>query len=177
MFDQDNGGEYVHEQPDGVVVDATDVAELDEVDAPATSDESDKPAEEKTTKVVKKSSRPAVPGGYITPVQFAKKLSEKLTAEARDRGELAANEVIEVPPQQIYSYINQARKAGENAKYPIPTYSEGGRQNLLKEDEAFAWWEAKAQRVASRIAGLAGKKTVKPEAAPKADETPIQEAE
>ena len=158
-------------------VDEVPTEVLDEVDTP--DEETDEPSTEPATKVkkVKASQRPAVPAGYITPVQFAKKLSARLTAELRAAGKLAADEEIEVAPQMIYSYLNQAKKA-ENAKHPLPSYSEGGRDNLLKEEEAMQWWDDKEARKAARATTAGGKKKTKTVAEVAAGEAvEVEEAE
>lgn len=136
---------------------ATDVAEieaeLDEVDTPQeTGDTAGTEAalDPKPAKVAKAPARPPVPEGYIAPVAFAKKLSEHYGYEVR--------------PQVVYSTIRQSN-SGDNPKNPLPVYSEGGRDNLLKLDEAFAWWMAKDERVAARKAAKAAQ-PAKTEAAP-----------
>jgi hypothetical protein len=180
MNDQDN---YPNFEVEAETVDDVDVeaeaegeALLDEVDTPQV-DETDTPVkDEAPKKVVKKvggQTRPPVPEGYITPVQWAKELSEAATKTGRANGELKENEVYEIPPQQIYSYLNQAKKSG--AKNPLPSHSAGGRNNLLKRDEVNAWWAAKEQRKAERAAGGGSKKTVE---TPKTESAePVVEAE
>jgi hypothetical protein len=148
-----------------------DTPELDEADETDTVEEPAAEApKEKKAKEKKAPARPPVPEGYITPVAFAKVLSEKLGKD--------------VPPQYIYSTINSTK----NGKNPLPTYSEGGRDNLLKLEEALAWWEQKDTRVAERKANAASKaekKANKAEAAPaeaevieaEGNETELVEAE
>ena len=199
MYPQDQDNENVNTD----VVDedaeaaAQAAAELDEVDVPTETDEVDEPAAQpKTVKKVKANTRPAPAPGTITPVAFAKSLSKRLTDEARAAGRIKEDEEIEVPPQMIYSYLNAAKK--ENAKDGLPSYSskvdgtlvptkekvEGetyARDNLLKEDEAFAWWDRKEQRKAQRASG-GGVKKVKPQAAAEApteteESTEVVEAE
>jgi len=138
----------VAEENDGDIPGTGEDAELDEVDvADAEEDEAEevdtseakpKGAKKATKKAAK--ARPPVPDGYIAPVAFAKKLTTKLI----EQGRLEADE--EIPPQMIYSYIKNSA-AGQ---HPLPSYSEGGRENLLKEDEAFAWWDAKEERAKAR---------------------------
>jgi hypothetical protein len=146
---------------DSVELDEVDVPEADVVPATATTE--GQPAAAKPTK----STKPPVPEGYITPVAFAKKLSEREIAEGR----LAEGQAI--APQMIYSYVNQGKNP--NTKNPLKSYSEGGRENLLKEDEAFAWWDAKEERKVNREANKAAKATAATETAQPA--APVVEAE
>lgn len=134
--------------------------ELEEVDTPNASaddeteevDGADKAGTKPAKKAAKKANaRPPVPEGFIAPVAFAKELTKRLQAA----GKLSAD--TEIPPQMIYAYI----KSSAGGKNPLPTYSEGGRNNLLKLDEALAWWDAKEQRSQERNA----KKAAKPAAA------------
>lgn len=129
---------------------ATAVAELSEVEELPEDEIEELPEAPKETPkvVVKKSTRPPVPEGYITPVAFAKQLSEYYTRTKREAGLLAENEEVVVAPQYVYSTINAGRKP--NAKNPLPTYSEGGRNNLLKFDEAMKWFQAKDERLVAR---------------------------
>lgn len=137
--------------------------EVEEVDTPdASDDESDEVEEtdKAETKKEKKPARPPVPTGYISPVAFAKELTKHL----QEQGKMKADD--EVRPQVIYSYIRNTAKG----KNPLPTYEEGGRQNLLKLDEALAWWDAKDERVSARKANAAEKKAKKEANAEKKDE-------
>lgn len=132
-------------------VDTPELDEADEADAPEATTETAK-AEGKPAKEKKAPARPPVPEGFITPVAFAKILTE--------RGDK------EVPPQYVYSTI----RSSSTGKNPLPTYSEGGRDNLLKLDEALAWWDEKNKRVAERAANAATKaEKAKEKAAAKAD--------
>ena len=123
----------------------------------------------KTNATTKKAStRPAVPEGFISPVAAAKELSKHLTAKAHEAGTIKEDEAIEIRPQVVYSYIKNNAAGSKN---PITTYSEGGRDNLLKLDEFLAWWDAKDARVAER------KANVKTKAAPAAPAAEVNEAE
>lgn len=159
-------------------VEGSEVAEPDadvDVDSAEETDETDEP-DDKPAGVVKKrspsgaTSRPPVPEGYVSPVAAAKKLSEVLTARAREAGQLEDDEIIEVRPQVVYSYIRNS----QGGKYPIPVYEVGGRSNLLKLDEFIAWWDEKDKRVAERKANATKKAAKK---AAKAKEAPVEEAE
>jgi hypothetical protein len=157
-------------------------ADLD-VDTPDASDEIEEvpgspEVAEKPAKAAKAPARPPVPEGYVTPVAFAKILTEHL----RNKGKLAGDK--EIAPQMVYSYLNNSNKEG--SKYPWQSYSVGGRDNLLKVDESLAWWDAKDERVASRKTAKANKEAAKAEkAAAKATDTapeaaatgPVEEAE
>jgi len=135
----------VEETNDGDVeldeVDSND-EETDEVEE---GDEAEKP---KKTAKKKAKARPPVPEGYIAPVAFAK----VLTAREIAAGRLEEDE--EVPPQMIYSYIKNTAKG----KDPLPSYSAGGRDNLLKEAEALAWWDRKEERAKERKAAKKAEK-------------------
>jgi hypothetical protein len=133
--------ETVEENLDVDTPELDEVSEGDETDAPEATTAAEKPA--KKEKAPKAPARPPVPEGYITPVTFAKLLTEK-ALEAGGK---------EVPPQYVYSTI----RSSASGKNPLKTYSEGGRDNLLKPDEAFAWWEAKELRKTERAANAADK--------------------
>jgi hypothetical protein len=171
-----------------------DTEELNEVDTPEalddepedTVDASATPVSEgaKPAAAPKAPARPAPPTGLITPVQFAKTLTEHLEAKgfSNKNGPVTSKSDTSpgnpIPPQYIYSMINQGSKP--NAKNPIPTYvsahdgtvyktgeqPEGtplARVNLMKADEGLDWWDAKDARVAAS-------KTAKAEKAAKAAE-------
>jgi hypothetical protein len=172
----------------------TPTEDVPEVDTPEALDdeETDAPAETTTTekaaapKAEKKPARPAVPAGYIAPVEFAKRLTEHLEKQGKSNkngpittksAESAGNPI---PPQYIYSMINQSRR--ESSKNPIPTYvstkdgqifktgeaPEGTkieRENLLVLEEALGWWDAKDRRVAASKAEKAQKEQAKAEKA------------
>ena len=132
-----------------------------------TGDELDTPAPDTNpATATKEPARPAVPEGYVSPVNFAKALSEQLGKE--------------IKPQVIYSYIKNGGKENK-----LPTYEEGGRANLLKLDEALAWWTAKDTRVAAQKEAAAVKAAAKAERAANksvtettpAEDTPVVEAE
>jgi hypothetical protein len=176
---------------DETVVDEAEVQspELDEVDTPTAEPEgeidlpagdtakTDAASDPSTAAVPKKATKPPVPAGFITPVAFAHTLTEKL----RGTKQLAEGEVF--PPQMVYSWVKAGQKSG--AKDGLPSYSEGGRDNLLKADEAMAWYDRKDQRVADRKAAkekkaaeAAAKASATPAtAAPAAPTEPVQEVE
>lgn len=169
--------------------------ELAEVDTPeALDDETDiVPAGAKGTpegdakekaqkaKEAKAPARPPVPEGFVTPVAFAKLLTDHLRAA----GTLEADKII--APQMVYSYMKNADPTKAGVKNPWSRYSEGGRENLLKVDESLAWWDAKNERVSASRKAAAEKAAKKVTAAQTskqaAEETgevatgPVEEAE
>jgi hypothetical protein len=182
-----------------------DIEELDEVDTPeALDDEAEDtaaPASEGATPATpaapKAPARPAPPQGYITPVAFGKILTEHLAAKSYQNkngyvgrtsdGATIDLKVNPIPPQYIYSMINQGNKP--NAKNPIPTYvsahdgtvyktgeqPEGvalARVNLMDATEALAWWDAKDARVAAGRQAKAEKAKAAAEKAAAAPATP-----
>jgi hypothetical protein len=193
---------------------ASEAAAVNEVDTPeALDDEPEDTADasasegakpEKVAKEAKAPARAAPPEGLITPVQFAKVLTEHLEAKGatNKNGPITAKSATSpgnpIPPQYIYSMLSQGAKP--NAKNPVPTYvsahdgtiyktgeaPEGtplARVNLLKQDEALEWWDAKDARVAASKTAKAEadkKKAEKAAAAPVAtpeNQTPAIDAE
>jgi uncharacterized phage infection (PIP) family protein YhgE len=165
-----DGGETTQQPTEGVAADTKenevtetayendteafgDVDTVDpEVDVVET-DGGEKPA--KAAKEKKEPARPPVPEGYITPVDFAKKLTERLEAEgATHRNGNPVTKDDPIKPQTIYSFLRNGAK-GDHA---LKSYTDGGRENLLKLDEANAWWDAKAERVKASAANAAAKK-------------------
>jgi len=144
-----------------------DAAE-DTVEAP-TADE--KPAKESKT------TRPAVPEGFIAPVEFAKVLTEHL----KKNGQMPEGKT-EVKPQEVYSYV---KNNGPNSKNPFPQYAGDainpetgqpyapGRKVVLKAEEGIAWWDAKVERVKATKQAAAEKASKK---AAKKDETVTETA-
>jgi hypothetical protein len=153
----------------------------DEVDLPTTSS-SASAGEGVAPKPTKAPARPSVASGYITPVAFAKALTAHLVEQGKsNKAGPIHPQTNAVPPQFIYSVINQGRKPG--AKNPLPTYSVEGRENLLILEEALAWWDAKDERVATSRAARADKAAKTADKAAKAASTstasqgPVVEAE
>lgn len=136
-------------------VDTPELEEADEADAPEATTETAKA--DKPAKKEKAPARPPVPEGFITPVAFAKVLSELPGAK-------------EVPPQYVYSTI----RSSASGKNPLPTYSEGGRNNLLKLEEALAWWDAKNKRVEERAVNAATKAEKAANKAKEKAEAPVE---
>jgi hypothetical protein len=106
----------------------------------------------KAEKAKKESTRPPVPEGKVSPVQFAKILSEHKTKQAREQDPEAAE--ITVAPQVVYSYI---KNNGEGSKNPFPATKSEGRAAVVDADAALKWWDAKDARVAASKAAAAEK--------------------
>lgn len=129
-------------QDDAAYDDIETVADDEDVEVLPETTNATEPAKADATP--SKPKRPSAPEGYITPVAFAHKLTERL----RKEGVLAEGEAF--APQQVYSWVKQGKSM--SAKNPLKSYSEGGRDNLLKLDEAMAWYDAKEQRKAEAAA-------------------------
>jgi len=156
-----------------------DAPEFDEtdvdVDAPEVTDAEDVVATqpeaaegEKQAKEKKEPTRPPVPEGKVSPVAFAKLLTEHLRA----KGKLEADK--SVAPQVVYSYI---KNNGEGSKNPFPATKSEGRAAVVDADAAIAWWDAKDERVAASKAAAAEKATKKAEKAAKPTDAPAEVAE
>lgn len=133
----------------------------------------------------KKSTRPKLPEGWGTPIEFAKALTPRLRAD----GKLGEDE--DMRPQVIYSHIRN-RSKDPDKRIPVywvkqlddgtvdvlDTETEGYRPAFRKDEnseltEALEWWAAKDARVAQSKANAAAKKAgkgTKKESAP-AEET------
>jgi hypothetical protein len=148
----------------------------DEVDVP--SDTAGTEADQdpnKANKAPKAPARPPVPEGYVSPVQFAKILTEHLEAKGYENSKgPVTKESNPIPPQMIYSYL---KNAGENSKNHWPRYEEGNRKNLLKVEESLAWWDALTERVAASKANAATKAAKKETKAQETPAEPVVEAE
>jgi hypothetical protein len=164
---------------------------VDEVDTPteALDDEvdevaADASATDKPAKAAKEPKRKPTPDGYIMPVAFAKELTKHLEAKGASNKHGKIRVATEgdagnpIPPQYIYSMINQANKPG--AKIPLPVYTVDGQPNLLKLEEALAWWDAKDERIKAREVAKVdkeAKKAAKSTEAATEDAEPVEEAE
>jgi hypothetical protein len=142
--------------------DVTSAPEQDlDVDAPQATDAEDTvvetPTEDKPA--TKTSSRPAVPEGFISPVQFAKELT---------------NEANPIRPQVVYSYI---KNNGANSKHPFPLHSAEGRHGVVKAEEGINWWTELRNRVASSKAAAAEKAAKKTANSNSADATAAANAD
>jgi hypothetical protein len=155
--------------------DETDTVDAD-FDAPTVTDaedavvtqpvaEGEKPAKEK-----KEPARPPVPEGKVSPVKFAKILTEHLQAN----GKLEADK--SVAPQVVYSYI---KNNGPESKNPFPAEKAEGRAAVVDADAAIAWWDAKDARVAASKQAKLEKDAAKAAKAtePKAEGAPAEVTE
>jgi hypothetical protein len=152
------------------------------------------PTDEKAAKA--KASRPAVPEGYIAPVEFAKVLTKHLQTEHPELGVRlpSPSGKTEMRPQEVYSYI---KNNAAGSKHPFPAVSGDdinpetnqpyapGRSLILKAAEGLEWWDTKDLRVKQGKAEKAEKAKAKAEktkdsATNSADNeptAPVQEAE
>lgn len=125
----------------------------------------------KAEKVPAAPKRGDLPEGYVTPVQFAKALSDGIVKDAEGNDKV-------VPPQVVYSYIKNAPKDhpfpntdGTNVLNDVEDSNGVGRKAFLLE-EGLAWWEEKTQRASARKANAAAKATKKAEPKLKSAATP-----
>lgn len=143
-----------------VDVDAPEAVEAeDTVEAPKAADE--KPAKEP------KNTRPAVPEGKVSPVAFAKILTEHLRQPHETLG-TRLNENQAVAPQVVYSYI---KNNAEGSKNPFPAQKSEGRAAVVDPQAGLEWWDAKDLRVKAQKDGKAAKDAAK---AAKASEKPAE---
>jgi hypothetical protein len=144
------------EDPDNPGVE--DDADVD-VDAPEAAEDSveEGTAEAPKAEKKKKSTRAPVPEGFISPVAFAKVLTEHLKQDHPELGvRLEADK--EIRPQVVYSYIKNNPSGG---KYPFPTHAAEGRAFVIKADEGLQWWDEKDLRVRASKAAKAEKEAKK----------------
>ena len=133
-----------------------------EVDAPEVEETVEttegETTEAKAPKAKKEPARGELPEGFVTPIGLAKELT------ARQLHRNKAGEVVEVRPQMVYSYINNAPK---DNPFPIQVVQDslGHDRKVVKLEEGLAWWEAKNERVASKRTNAEAKRTAKAERA------------
>jgi hypothetical protein len=136
-----------------------------EDEAEDTTDASDaKPAAADKPKKEKAPARPPVADGYVTPVDFAKILTDHLAARGASNKNGPISKENPVPPQMVYSYM----KNNQGGKNPIPVHTDpsltGGRNAVLRVDEALAWWDAKDERIGTSKATKAEKEAAREKA-------------
>jgi hypothetical protein len=172
------------EEPDDLDVDvdmdAEDTVEDTAPAAPGTT------KTEKAEKAEKKPARPPVAEGYVSPVAFAKILTEHLAAKGAEnkKGKIGPDNPI--TSQMVYSYI----KNNAGSKNPFPLENDpaktGGRVGVVKPEDGLKWWDDLRARVLERQANAkakADKAAAKAEAdkakaeTPQAPEAPVVEAE
>lgn len=176
------------EGPEDVEVDETAV-EVEDLDVETVEDDEDAaedtveatPTEgkEKAPKAKKEKTpaRPPVAEGYVTPVAFAKLLTKHLESRGAENKKGPINDSNPMPPQQVYSYIRN----NQGGKNPLPIYTDpaltGGREYVLKPEEALAWWDEKDERITTSKTAKAEKEKAKAEkAASKAEDVTEAEA-
>jgi len=153
-----DGTHAFDEDPDVEVVDTDE--DVEEVDEPAVAE--GKAEASKTTKAAQKkaNARGDLPEGYVTPVGLAKLVNENKLHTNRD------GEVVDCPPQVVYSYIKNAPK-----DHPFPLEeildSNGQKRAVVKIDAGLAWWREKNERTAERRKNAAEKARKQLEAAEK----------
>jgi len=175
---------------DGEGIEEVDVpAEDDEAEVIASTEGSDT-SEEKPAKEPAAPKRGDLPEGFITPVAFAKVLSQPLDGNAENldpsnwRYTHSKSGDHVVAPQMVYSYIRSAKDGKNPLATQTVTDSNGvQRENILVLADALAWWDAKAKRTAASAENAkakAEKKAAKPEATETAsatDAAPVGEVE
>jgi hypothetical protein len=135
-----------------------------DVDAPApVAEDTVAPTttEDKPAAKAKESTRPPVPEGKVSPVHFAKLLSEHLRQDHPELGVRLGSDST-VAPQVVYSYI---KNNGPESKNPFPAEKTEGRAAVIDPEAGFAWWDAKDLRVKAQKAGAAEKAAKKAEKA------------
>ena len=141
-------------------VDAPEVEYVtDETDEVETVEESSNGEAPKEPKAKKEPARGDLEEGIVTPVQFAKVLTERKLHTDK-------NGSHEVKPQMVYSYIRNASKE-DPAPFATHTDSIGKERFSAKLEDALAWWERKNQRVSERKANAQAKAQKKAENAAK----------
>jgi hypothetical protein len=140
-------------------VEATDENdEVDSVPETAEGEKADKPA-----KAPKQPARGSLEEGLVTPVGFAKIVTERELHTDKKGGH-------EVRPQMVYSYIKNAPKEDP---FPLQTVKDsiGVDRQVVKIEDGIAWWERKNARVGERKANAEAKAAKKAENASKKQTT------
>lgn len=128
--------------------------------------------EAKPKKEPKQPARGKLPDGYVTPVGLAHALNEAKLGKTDENGNY-----VDIPPQQVYSYI---RNAPKDHPFPLETVKDdiGKDRQVVKLEAGLQWWRDKNARAAARTANAAAKaKAAAEKAAAKASETPTAPAE
>jgi len=89
----------------------------------------------------KQPKRPAAPDGYVTPVNFAKALSEKTGTDVR--------------PQIVYGYV----KNGKDFPVDMQPLPGGGSRPIVHLERGLAWFDALQARKSERAAKKAAAET------------------
>jgi hypothetical protein len=135
-----------------------DIPVDDGTEAPVITDSGTEAAAPKEPKVP---ARGDLPDGYVTPVGFAKVLSQPIDGNAENTVDdnfrhTDKNGSHEVKPQMVYSYMRNASKTNP---FPVETIKDslGHDRQVLKVEAGLAWWDAKNSRVQERKANAAAK--------------------
>jgi hypothetical protein len=187
----------------------TAVVEPEDVDVPDVEDDDDDETETVATsdqekagqgqadpsKAASKPKNPrwAPPEGFLTPVGFAKIVTERKLHTPR-----GASEPGEVSSQMVYSYaknspkhdkfpltffdsegnaVASSREEGPGETFDFPVAKERGLHQAVKVEDGIAWWERKNARVKERTANAASKAAGKAEKGSKSTSEPVVEAE
>jgi hypothetical protein len=143
----------------------TEDDEVEDVSGATTTE--DKP---KAAKTVKEPARGELPDGYVTPVGLAHKLNEEKLGKTDEEGNY-----VNIPPQQVYSYI---RNAPKGHPFPLETVQDsiGKQRQAVKIEDGLQWWRDKNTRAAERRQNAAAKAKAKVEKAAATSETPAESA-
>lgn len=104
---------------------------------------------EPKAKKEKKPARGNLPEGVVTPVGFAKIVTERELHTDRKGGH-------KVEPQMIYSYI---RNAPKEDPFPLQVVTDdlGVERQVVNIEAGIEWWTRKNERVSARAANAAEK--------------------
>lgn len=157
---------------DDVDVDAPSIEDLELEGEPTDVVSESAEAAEAAPKAPKKEpARGELPEGYVTPVGFAKILTDRGLHTNRE------GQVAKVEPQMVYSYI---RNAPKDAPFPVEDKEDslGKVRQVINIEAGLAWWEQKNARTAERKQHAAEKAAKKAEKASASSEsTPEGEVE
>jgi len=151
-----------------------------ETDVVAEGDTGTKPAKE--AKAPKEPARGDLPEGYVTPVGFAKIISEPKDGNKENKepsnwyhtsGKDGSHEVR---PQMVYSYMKNAPKEDQ---FPVTTVKDSLEKDrqVVKPEDGIAWWNRKNDRVGERKTNAANKAQAKADRAQKAEAEKAAEGE
>jgi hypothetical protein len=166
--DTTNDGDIAGTELDAVDVDVDAPQAVEAEDTVVATGTDAAPKADGETKETK-STRPAVPEGKVSPVAFAKLLTEHLRKQDDRFGpEPRLAEGAEVKPQIVYSYI---KNNGEGSKNPVPATKAEGRAAVVDPQAGLEWWDAKDLRVREQKKAAADKAAKKAEKASTTSET------
>ena len=178
MSDHHKHGHTAELEPEVEDLDVDTDEELEDVEI--TDDEaSDKPA--KAEKAPAAPKRGDLPEGWVTPVAFAKHMTENQLHYDKD------GNVAELKPQVVYSYIKNAPAANpfphsESGKLLEIEDTNGVKRGAFPLADGIEWWENRRKRAQERkenAAAKAAKKATpanKPVAGPLGEDEDLEEA-